>query len=79
MYVVLVISPLMSLMVDQVSTLQGCGVAAGILTGNKGVDKKLLACDKDILEGKFRLLYTAPEAISCDHRNCLCLLYLSLL
>ena len=41
--VVLVVSPLVSLMVDQVSSLQSRGVPAAILSGNKGVDKKLLA------------------------------------
>ena len=35
--VVLVISPLVSLMVDQVSGLQKRGVPAGILSGNKGL------------------------------------------
>ena len=35
--VVLVISPLVSLMIDQVSSLLNRGVPAGILTGNKGL------------------------------------------
>ena len=61
--VVLIISPLVSLMVDQVSSLQDRHVAAGILSGNKGVDKKFLASVKDIFEGSYRLLYSAPEAI----------------
>ena len=50
-------------MVDQVSSLQDRHVAAGILSGNKGVDKKFLASMKDISEGSYRLLYSAPEAI----------------
>ena len=66
--VVLVISPLVSLMVDQVSSLLSRGVSAGILSGNKGVDKKFLACEQDILEGRFRLLYSAPEAIFSSDR-----------
>ena len=61
--VVLIISPLVSLMVDQVSSLQDRHVAAGILSGNKGVDKKFHASAKDICEGCYRLLYSAPEAI----------------
>ena len=61
--VVLVVSPLVSLMVDQVSSLQKRGVSAGILSGNRGVDKKLVATEGDVVEGKFRLLYSAPEAI----------------
>ena len=36
--VVLVVSPLVSLMVNQVSQLQSVGVAAAILSGNTGVD-----------------------------------------
>ena len=39
------------------------GDKAAIFSGNSGVDKKLLATDRDVLEGKFRLLFTAPEAI----------------
>ena len=39
----------MSPTVDQVGTWQGHGVAAAILSGDKGVDQKLLACEKDIL------------------------------
>ena len=35
--VVLVVSPLVSLMIDQVSTLLQRGVPAGILSGNKGL------------------------------------------
>ena len=49
-------------MVDQVSSLQKRGVRAGILSGNRGVDKKLVATEGDVVEGKFRLLYSAPEA-----------------
>ena len=61
--VVVIISPLVSLMVDQVSSLQDRHVAAGILSGNKGVDQKLLASVKDVSEGCYRLLYSAAEAI----------------
>ena len=50
-------------MVDQVSSLQDRHVAAGILSGNQGVDKKFLASMKDTSEGCYRLLYSAPEAI----------------
>ena len=41
--VVLVISPLVSLMVDQVSYLQAHGIGAAILSGNAGINKVLLA------------------------------------
>ncbi len=46
--VVLVLSPLVSLMVDQVTSLHDHGVSAGILSGNKGVDKKFLASERDV-------------------------------
>ncbi len=52
--VVIVVSPLVSLMVDQVSTL---GVSAAILSGNSGVDKKYLANEGDIKTGQYRFLY----------------------
>ena len=61
--VVLVVSPLVSLMVDQVTCLQSAGVGAAILSGNKGVDRMLLASDGDVTSGKFCLLFSAPEAI----------------
>ena len=60
---VLVISPLVSLMVDQVSNLQARGVSAGILSGNIGVDKKLVASENDVRGGRLRLLFSAPEAV----------------
>ena len=56
----LIISPLMSLMVDQVSSFQDHHVVVGILIGNKGVDNRFLASAK---EGCYQLLYSAPEAI----------------
>ena len=61
--VVVVISPPVLLMVDQVSSLQCRQVAAGIQSGNKGVEKKLLASVKEISEGYYRLLCSTPEAI----------------
>ena len=44
--VALVISPLVSLMVDQVCILQAHGVCAAILSGNTGVRKALLATER---------------------------------
>jgi len=61
--VVLVVSPLVSLMVNQVCQLQSAGVSAAILSGNKGVDKKYQVVDQDFVEGKYRLVYTSPEAL----------------
>ncbi len=62
--VVLVISPLISLMIDQVTSLQSQGVRAAILSGNIiGVEKKLLATESDILAGRFNLLFSSPETV----------------
>ena len=61
--VVLVVSPLVSLMVNQVTCLLSAGVGAAILSGKKGVDRMLLASDGDVTSGKFCLLFSVPEAI----------------
>ena len=61
--VVLIISTLVSLMVDQVSSPQHRDVSAATLSGNKGVDKRFLANANDIADGCYRLLYSAPKAI----------------
>ena len=57
------VSPLISLMVDQVQSLRGRGVSAVILSGNKGIDGTLLASSVEIKHGIYRLLFTAPEAV----------------
>ena len=62
------ISPLMSLMVDQVCSLQAHGVCAAILSGNTGVSKALLATERDTAQGKLRFLFTAPGAIVGNSR-----------
>ena len=66
--VVLIISPLVSLMIDQVRSLNTRGVSAAILSSNKGIDRSLVATNKDVSDGKYRLLFTAPEAVVEDHR-----------
>ncbi len=65
--VVLVVSPLVSLMIDQVRSLSSRGVPAGILSSNRGIDQDLVATARDVSGGKYRLLYTAPEAVIEDH------------
>ena len=59
--VVLVISPLISLMVDQVLSLRRRGVDASILSYGVGVKQELLATEDDL--GKCSLLFCAPEAL----------------
>ena len=60
--VVIVVSPLISLMLDQVRSLRSRSVRAAIMSsGRSKVDKELLATDEDIRECS--LLFCAPEAI----------------
>ena len=63
--VCLVVSPLVSLMSDQVTSLRTSGVQAAILSGNKGIDKELLAAEKDIQCGTYSLLFSAPRNYCC--------------
>ena len=61
---VLVVSPLVSLMSDQVSSLRGRGVSAAILSSYEVSDKSILASDKALqTPGMFSLLFTSPEAV----------------
>ena len=59
--VVLVISPLVSLMSDQVSSLRRRGVAAAILSSHDICDKSFLATDKDLQTPG--MLFASPEAV----------------
>ncbi len=65
--VVLIVSPLVSLMIDQVRSLKTRGVSAAILSTNRGIDRDLVATAREVSSGKYRLLYTAPEAVVEDH------------
>ena len=61
---VIVVSPLISLMTDQVTSLRQRGVSAAILSRREGVNKDLLADDKELsIPGKFSLLFCAPEVV----------------
>ncbi len=66
--VVLVVSPLVSLTMDQVSSLLISGISAAILSGNLGVDKKCPANKGDIMTGWYRFLDSCPEAIAVRER-----------
>ncbi len=65
--VVLVVSPLVCLMIDQVRSLKSRGVSAAIHSSNRGIDKGLVTTPTEVSSGKYRLLYTAPEAVIEDH------------
>ena len=58
---VLVISPLISLMVNQVVTLKSYGVSAAVVSHGKGVQKDVIASSED--GAKYNLLFCSPEAL----------------
>ena len=59
--VIIVVSPLISLMVDQVTSLRRRFVRAAIMSSGSKVDKDLLATEDDLR--KCSLLFCAPEVI----------------
>ena len=62
---VIVVSPLVSLMVEQTRALRKAGVSSAILSTAAGkVDKTLTATEEDLKTS--RLLFTSPEAILCS-------------
>lgn len=65
--VVLVVSPLVSLMINQVRSLKTRGEPAAILSGNiSGAYQgcgNLLARESDLADGKYKLLFGATEAL----------------
>src|SRR4051812_40994823 len=60
-----VVSPLISLMKDQVDTLVGNGVPAACYNSSLGSDEKS-AVAAGLREGRFRLLYVSPERLVGD-------------
>jgi len=62
--VVIVVSPLVSLMVDQARSLRARGVQAAIMSSTSGVDKDLIAKEEDL--GNSSVLFCAPESIVCS-------------
>ncbi|AGH82435.1 ATP-dependent DNA helicase RecQ [Psychromonas sp. CNPT3] len=58
----IVISPLISLMKDQVDTLQTCGVAAAYLNSSLSYPQQNQILN-DMHQGKLKLLYIAPERL----------------
>jgi len=61
----LVVSPLISLMKDQVDTLVGNGVAAACYNSSLASDQKASVVS-GLREGRFRLLYVSPERLLSD-------------
>ncbi len=60
-----VISPLISLMKDQVDTLVGNGVPAALFNSSLASDEKARIA-AGIREGRYRLLYVSPERLAGD-------------
>ena len=60
-----IVSPLISLMKDQVDTLVGNGVPAALYNSTLGVDQKA-AVATGLREGRYRLLYVSPERLAGD-------------
>jgi ATP-dependent DNA helicase RecQ len=61
----LVVSPLISLMKDQVDTLTGNGVPAALYNSSLGPDAKA-AVIGGLRQGRYRLLYCSPERLAGD-------------
>jgi ATP-dependent DNA helicase RecQ len=59
----LIVSPLISLMKDQVDTLVGNGVPAALFNSTLGVDEKA-SVSAGLREGRYRLLYVSPERLA---------------
>jgi ATP-dependent DNA helicase RecQ len=57
-----VVSPLISLMKDQVDTLVGNGVPAALINSTLSADERRSVND-GVREGRFRLLYVSPERL----------------
>ncbi|NES08080.1 MAG: ATP-dependent DNA helicase RecQ, partial [Okeania sp. SIO2F4] len=61
----IVVSPLISLMQDQVESLQDNGIAATFLNSTLGLNETRKR-ETDIMQGKIKLLYVAPERLLSD-------------
>ncbi len=62
----LVVSPLISLMKDQVDALVGNGVPAGLYNSSLASDEKA-AVVTGLREGRYRLLYVSPERLAGEN------------
>ena len=57
-----VVSPLISLMKDQVDSLRTCGIAAAFINSTQSYDEKQSVADQ-VRDGELNLLYIAPERL----------------
>ncbi len=73
----IVVSPLISLMKDQVEALQSNGIAAGALNSNN-TETENANLRRECLMGKIKLLYVSPEKLLSEIDFLLCDIQLSL-
>ena len=60
----LVNSPLISLMADKVISLKNRGVCASILnSGHRMIDASVQANEQELIPGKYSILFSSPEAV----------------
>uniref|UniRef100_A0A1X7UR90 DNA 3'-5' helicase n=1 Tax=Amphimedon queenslandica TaxID=400682 RepID=A0A1X7UR90_AMPQE len=59
--IIIVVSPLIALMKDQVQALRSRGIKAGFLIGDDGDDHSEMK--RGLMDGEFELMYFIPEAI----------------
>jgi len=64
--VTVVVSPLISLMKDQVDTLIACGAPAAMLNSGQAPHEQR-AAERALLDGKIRLLFVSPERLALQH------------
>ena len=61
--ITVVVSPLISLMKDQVDSLRACGVPAAFINSSQSPAEQR-GVERDLLEGRLRLLFSSPERLA---------------
>jgi len=64
--ITIVVSPLISLMKDQVDALAACGVPAAMMNSSQ-MSYALRGIERDLLDGKIKLLFVSPERLALPH------------
>jgi ATP-dependent DNA helicase RecQ len=64
--VTIVVSPLISLMKDQVDTLIACGAPAAMMNSSQAPHEQR-AAERALLDGKIKLLFVSPERLALPH------------
>lgn len=61
--ITVVVSPLISLMKDQVDTLIACGAPAALINSSQSAAERR-AVERDLVDGKIKLLFISPERLA---------------